>query len=226
MNVYLCRLGQCNVKSYISGKVMSGILLLIFSLLHLSCGPRYITMEVKRRQMDKGKITLEQYTAVCQRWYRINSNNFVSSDKVKKQGAYVYIDYNNFEHRKSYHIMKFADSLDVTFGYMIYDTLSNEAVAKGDRSRERYTANGKDKLAIEYLLTRDFNVHNIYQFAWISGNGDTVTIVRSSSKWVDDPEKGWNKKWMFGDEISSPINHVYIYHPDLTAIPGSKREKR
>lgn len=220
LNTHILKMLRYSAKRYKGNAVVLALLVSFFSLFQLSCHPRYISSSIKMRQLEKGKITKEQYTASYQSWYYINSSRFVPSSKLKKEGAYVNTDYDNLQKKVRYLTMKFTDSFTVICSYQIFDTLSNEAIKKVTGVPKRYTANGEGKITFEDLLTRDFNIYNIYRFARISENGDTISFFRNSYKWENDPPIEYKKSSIFASEISHKLSYVYIYHPELTATPS------
>ncbi|SFW81499.1 hypothetical protein SAMN05661012_05084 [Chitinophaga sancti] len=107
----------------------------------------------------------------------------------------------------SYNAMRFTDSSFVYYSMRIYDSISNNIVSHNVGSADRFTVE-KGEIKHEYLLGRDFEIYNIFMYATISEDGDTIRFYASETYQMSNGRK--EKKTV----------EEFIYNPTLTFIPG------
>ncbi len=121
-------------------------------------------------------------------------------------GAYVCKEYSDYYKNYDYKTLHFTDSSFVFKSYRISEPLTNNTLQQTEGVLNRYSSKD-DKIFIEYLLSRDYELYNIYRYAKISNNGDTLTFYKTENLQRPNEKKGFEKP------------EIYIYNPDLTALP-------
>jgi hypothetical protein len=177
-----------------------------FILLNTSCSARYMEFREALSDLNQGTITREEYSLRINKFYFLNNRNFLPNSKIKQEGSYVNVGYDQFENKKDYRTFKFTNSGVVFASYQFHEPLINSNLAKTEGVKNRYTTNGNE-LIIEYLLHRDYELFNIFQHAKITENGEKLTFYRTEN--LQRPESG----------KESSKEKVYIYDPTLTALP-------
>lgn len=178
----------------------------VFAIFAISCTARYMKYYNATRKFNKGEITKEEYQSIFNSFYRINKNNFNPSPRIKYIGSYVCSEYSEFFKKNDFRTLKFTDSGVVFSSIRFYDSLTNEMLKNTKGVKEKYTTIN-DTLKLEYLLFRDQNLYNIFEYAKISLTGDTITFFKTENYQL--PNKINEKKEM----------EVFIYHPELTENP-------
>lgn len=177
------------------------VILLIFS-----CSRRYITFSRNLNKLEKGKISRTEYDSIIQTLYTIQKGNFKLDDRLKLSGAYVCKEYSDYYKNYNYKTFHFTDSSYVFKSYRFSEPLTNNTLQQTEGVLNRYTS--KDgKIIIEYLLNRDYQLYNIYRYAKISNNGDTLTFYKTENLQRPTEKKGFEKI------------EIYIFNPNLTALP-------
>jgi hypothetical protein len=161
-----------------------------------------------QKKLARKEISRAQYDSTMNLLYKLNKHSFKDNSRVKKVGAYVALSYNYLLGKDFYDVYKFGDS-GVVFASYQFDTLSNSSMVRAGGRFDRYTANGSE-LIVEYLLTRDFDLHNIFKYARMSENGDTLVFYKTQNLTGKDSDHKSERK------------EVYIYNPNLTAIPKAE----
>lgn len=187
-------------------KLKISLIILTFMLLIISCSRRYQTFSRTLKKFEKGEISRIEYDSVIQTLYTIQKDNFVMDDRIKLSGAYVAKEYNDYYNTYDYRTVQFTDSIGVIKSYRFTDPLTNSTLRKTQGVLNRYSS--KDgNIILENLLSRDFELYNIYRYAEISENGDTLTFFKTKNLQRPNEKKGYEKL------------EVYIYDSELTARP-------
>jgi len=135
-----------------------------------------------------------------------NKTNFTAHSKIKLVGSYICTEYSDYYKKNDYRTLKFTDSSIVFKSSRFYEPLNNNTLAQTEGTIYRYTTK-ENELVLEYLLSKDYELYNIFKYAKISTTGDTLTFYRTET--LQRP----NEKKMIERE------EVYIYNPSLTVLP-------
>lgn len=188
-------------------KLKFSLIIATFMLLVISCSRRYQTFSRTLNKFKTGEISRIEYDSVIQTLYTIQKDNFVMDDRIKLSGAYVAKEYSDYYNTYDYRTVQFTDSIGVIKSYRFTDPLTNSTLQQTQGVLNRYSS--KDgNIILENLLSRDFELYNIYRYAEISENGDTLTFFKTENLQRPNEKKGFEKL------------EVYIYDSELTARPN------
>lgn len=182
------------------------VILTAFILLGVSCSVRYRTFSKAAKKLNSGSITRENYDSLLNTFYMTNKTNFTAHSKIKLVGSYICTEYSDYYKKNDYRTLKFTDSSIVFKSSRFYEPLNNNTLAQTEGTIYRYTTK-ENELVLEYLLSKDYELYNIFKYAKISTTGDTLTFYRTET--LQRP----NEKKMIERE------EVYIYNPSLTVLP-------
>ncbi len=174
-----------------------------------SCSYKYRTATRAGKKFDKNEFTQAQFDSVINAIYKIQDYNFRPHSKIKLVGSYVCEEYGDYYKKSDYRTLKFTNNSKIFKSIRFYAPVNNITLAKTEGVTEKYTANIKnDEIIVEYLLSRDFDLYNIFQYAKISENGDTIHFYKIENLQTRNGKRG------------SKLDQVYIYNPTLTALPN------
>ena len=182
------------------------VILIAFILFGASCSVRYRTISLAAKKLNNGSITRENYDSLLNTFYVTNKTNFTTHSKIKLVGSYICTEYSDYYKKIDYQTLKFTDSSIVFKSSRFYDSLNNNTLAQTAGVIYRYNYLGND-LVLEYLLSRDYELYNIFKYAKISTTGDTLTFYRTKN--LQRPNE---KRKIEREEI-------YIYNASLTVLP-------
>gem|GEM_PF-5729180 len=181
-------------------------ILIAFILLGFSCSIRYRTFSKAAKKLNKGSITRENYDSLLNTFYITNKSNFTAHPKIKLVGSYVCSQYSDYYKKNDYRTLKFTDSSIVFKSSRFFEPLNNNILAQTEGTIYRYTAK-ESEILLEYLLSRDYELYNIYKYAKISTTGDTINFYKTETL------QRLNEKKLIESE------EIYIYNPSLTVLP-------
>lgn len=164
------------------------------------CSPRYIRYKKAVKKLQNNEITSEQFDEKFFAFYKTRKI-YSSSDTtlpIKFNGSYV-----NQDTDGKFRTYKFLPDGKVTGTWKMNTYPNNISILNITTEHHYYKIEG-DKIEIEYLQSRDWELYNIVKRGKI--NGDTIIFYQTENLQIP-----WAKR--------TRINDVYVYHKNLTANP-------